>query len=277
MSQAHDLHRALLRPAIIHLLRGAGFHSTKPSVLDTLTNLAERHLLLLASTAAQHAMLSHNDPIPTVSDVRLALAAAGVLHPLTDPSEEAWRERMRKPLAEIADVPQGGRARGAAQKRRRDDEDTRDVREFTRWFDSAPHREARRVAGMLPENASGAAVAGGVGGTSGAALPAVGVGGGVVAAEDFLSVLKKKHSRAGEESRLRGTVLSNIPDEKDIVIEGGPVQYIRDWRPRTNALPDEEEQGDAAEAAADDDDNSSLSSIASSEDLPLAGMRSIEA
>lgn len=263
MSQAHDLHRALLRPAIIHILRAAGFHSTKPSVLDTLINIAERHILLLASTTAQYAMLSHNDMISTVSDVRMALAACGIMHPLTDSSEEAWKERMRKPLAEIADVPQGGRQRVAAQKRKRDEEDTRDVREFTRWFDSTQHREARRVAGMIPEI--------GVGG----ALPAVGVGGGVVVAEDFFSVLKKKHSRAGEESRLRGTVLSNMPDEKDIVIEGGPVQYIRDWRPRSETQLDEE-QPDAAEAA-DDDDNSSLSSIASSEDLPLAGMRSIEA
>lgn len=250
MSQSHDLHRALLRPAIIHLLRAAGFHSTKPSVLDTLTNLAERHLLLLASTTAQHALLSHNDPLPTISDVRMALTDCGVLHPVTDPAEEAWRERMRKPLVEIADVPQGGRQRQAAQKRKRDEDDTRDVREFTRWFDGPAHREARRVAGMIPDLTSTAAGA--------AALPAVGVGGGVVQAEDFLSALKKKHGKAGDDSRLRGTVLSYLPDEKDVVIEGGPVQSLRDWKP----TPTGKNEDTAAQAGEeDDDDDSSLSSI----------------
>jgi transcription initiation factor TFIID subunit 3 len=237
---------------MIHILRGAGFHSTKPSVLDTLTNIAERHLLLLASTAAQYAMLSHNDPLPTISDMRMAFSECGVIHSLTDPSEEAWKERMRKPLTEIADVPQAGRQRQAAQKRKRDEEDTRDVREFTRWFDSAQHKEARRVAGMIPE-----ASVGGV-------LPAVGVGGGVVQAEDFLTTLKKKHPKAGDESRLRGTVLSQLPDEKDVVIEGGPVQHIWEWNPNAGKiLPSE---GQNAGADEDDDDNSSLSSLAASTD-----------
>ncbi|EMC93283.1 hypothetical protein BAUCODRAFT_235095 [Baudoinia panamericana UAMH 10762] len=136
MSQSHDLHRALLRPSIIHILRAAGFHSTRPSVLDTLTNIAERYLLLLATTTARHAANSHND--------------AGM-----------------------------------------EEEDLADVRVFEEWFDGAQHAEMRRVAGMVPD--AGAA------GTA----PAVGVGGGVVVAEDFL-----------------------------VVVEGGPVQRVRDWRPR---------------------------------------------
>jgi transcription initiation factor TFIID subunit 3 len=236
---------------MIHILRGAGFHSTKPSVLDTLTNLAERHLLLLASTAAQHAILSHNDPIPTITDMRMALSECGVIHSLTDPSEEAWKERMRKPLTEIADVPQAGRQRQAAQKRKRDEEDTKDVREFTRWFDSMQHKEARRVAGMIPEASVGGA------------LPAVGVGGGVVQAEDFLTTLKKKHPKAGDDSRLRGTVLSQLPDEKDVVIEGGPVQHIWEWTPNSGKVLPAEDQVAAGD---DDDDNSSLSSLSASAD-----------
>jgi transcription initiation factor TFIID subunit 3 len=236
---------------MIHILRGAGFHSTKPSVLDTLTNLAERHLLLLASTAAQFAMLSHNDPIPTITDMRMALSECGVIHSLTDPSEEAWKERMRKPLTEIADVPQAGRQRQAAQKRKRDEEDTKDVREFTRWFDSMQHKEARRVAGMIPEASVGGA------------LPAVGVGGGVVQAEDFLTTLKKKHPKAGDDSRLRGTVLSQLPDEKDVVIEGGPVQHIWEWTPNVGKTLLVE---DPTVAADEDDDNSSLSSLSASAD-----------
>lgn len=220
MSQSHDLHRALLRPAILHTLRAAGFHSTKPSVLDTLLNLAERHLVLLASTTAQHAVSSHNDPVPTISDVRMALSDCGVLIPLEGAAEEAWKERMRIPLAEMADVPKAGKQRMIAEKRKRDDEDTEDVREFARWYDSSQYREIKRVAGLEKDlNVPGA-------------VPLIGVGGSVVKEDDFFTALKKKHSKSGDDSRLQGTVLGRPADERDVVIEGGPAQRLRDWRPR---------------------------------------------
>lgn len=220
MSQSHDLHRALLRPAILHTLRAAGFHSTKPSVLDTLLNLAERHLVLLASTTAQHAVSSHNDPVPTISDVRMALSDCGVLIPLEGAAEEAWKERMRIPLAEMADVPKAGKQRMIAEKRKRDDEDTEDVREFARWYDSSQYREIKRVAGLEKDlNVPGA-------------VPLIGVGGSVVKEDDFFTALKKKHSKSGDDSRLQGTVLGRPADERDVVIEGGPVQHLREWRPR---------------------------------------------
>lgn len=220
MSQSHDLHRALLRPAILHTLRAAGFHSTKSSVLDTLLNLAERHLVLLASTTAQHAVSSHNDPVPTISDVRMALSDCGVLIPLEGAAEEAWKERMRIPLAEMADVPKAGKQRMIAEKRKRDDEDTEDVREFARWYDSSQYREIKRVAGLEKDlNVPGA-------------VPLIGVGGSVVKEDDFFTALKKKHSKSGDDSRLQGTVLGRPADERDVVIEGGPVQRLRDWRPR---------------------------------------------
>lgn len=218
-SQAHDLHRALLRPAIIHILRAQGFHSTKPSVLDTLVNLAERHILLLASTTSQHAWSSHNDPVPTITDLRMALSDCGVLIPLTDPSEEAWKEYMRRPLPEMAQAPKGAEERVQAAKRKRDEEDTRDVREFTSWYDSAAYKEIKRVAGIIPDpNTTGISV---------------GVGGSVVQGDDFLTTLKKKQNKAGgdHDARLQGTVLGRVGDDREVLVEGGPVQRIRDWKP----------------------------------------------
>ncbi|KAI5370556.1 Putative bromodomain associated domain, histone-fold [Septoria linicola] len=215
MSQAHDLHRALLRPVILHTLRAAGFHSTKPSVLDTLVNLAERYLILLASTTAQHATSSHNDPVPTLTDVRMALSECGVLIPLEGAAQEAWKERMRLPLSEMALIPKGGEKRVAVEKRKRDEEDTRDVREFTKWYDSSQYREIKRVAGL--EKDTGAVV---------------GVGGSVVKEDDFFTALKKKHSKSGDDSRFQGTVLGRPADEKDVLLEGGPYQRVQDWRPR---------------------------------------------
>ncbi|KAF7185060.1 hypothetical protein HII31_13683 [Pseudocercospora fuligena] len=222
MSQAQDLHRALLRPAIIHTLRAAGFHSTKPSVLDTLVNLAERHLLLLATTTAQHAWSSHNDPVPTITDIRMALSDCGVLIPLTSPSEESWKERMRKPLSEVAaDVPQGGTKRMQAEKRKRDEEDTKDVRDFTKWYDSSQYREIKRVAGLEKD----LSVAG--------AAPVIGVGGSVVKEDDFFTALKKKHAgKVGGDERFQGTVLGRTAEDREVVVEGGPVQKIHEWRPR---------------------------------------------
>lgn len=224
MSQAHDLHRALLRPAIIHTLRAAGFHSTKPSVLDTLTNIAERYLLLLASTTAQHAYNSHNEPTPTITDLRLALTDCGVLIPAEGAAEEEWREVMRVSVVELGNRAGEGKAaekRMAAEKRKREEEDLRDVTEFKRWFDGGQHAEIRRVAGMAPDHSAT--------GT----LPAVGVGGGMVHGEDFLTILKKKHGKGGgqEDGRLQGTVLGRDGEDKEVLVEGGPVQSIRDWKP----------------------------------------------
>ncbi|KAK1064568.1 hypothetical protein LTR74_008570 [Friedmanniomyces endolithicus] len=225
--QPPDLHRALLRPPILHLLRAAGFHSTKPSVLDTLTNLAERHLLLLAATTARYADLNHNDPVPTVTDLRMALAECGSLIPLESATEEVWREELRVPLPEMERKAAtggllmggggGGEARVRAEKRKRDEQDVRDVVGFTQWFEGREHAEARRVAGMGPE-AEGA--------------PAVGVGGGVVRAEDFLVGLRRKMGKGVEEGRLVGTVLGGWAEGKRVCLEGGPVGRIGEWRPR---------------------------------------------
>ncbi len=216
-SQSHDLHRALLRPFVIHTLRAAGFHGTKPSVLDTLTNLAERHLLLLASTTAKHSLNSHNDLIPTISDVRTAMSECGVLIPLQGGTEETWSEILRRPLDEYATMD-GGIGREQAAKRKRETEDVSDMQRFLRWVDGDQHAEIKRVAGMTSDSAAGV----------------VGVGGGLVKEGDFLEKLKKGHSggaSGNDEARLHGTVLAREAEDRSVHIEGGPVQTLRDWRP----------------------------------------------
>ncbi|KAL1997779.1 hypothetical protein VTN02DRAFT_787 [Thermoascus thermophilus] len=177
-----NLHNALLRPPVIQILRAAGFHSTRPSVLDTLVDIAARYLLLLASSAADHANNSHPDiPAPTLEDVRLALEDAGALRPQMRGTEEAWRG----------------------------EEDLRGLEGFLGWFTGPVNREIRRIAGFVPSE------------------------GDVIDAdslekEDYLTSLKKKHSKTGEESRYAGTVLGKSAEEHPVVIEGG-VASIRDW------------------------------------------------
>lgn len=130
---------------------------------------------------------------------------------------------MRKPLTEVADIPtQGGLKRMQAEKRKRDDEDVKDVRDFTKWFDqdSTQWREIKRVAGLEKD----LSVAG--------AAPVIGVGGSVVKEDDFFTALKKKHGgKSGGDERFQGTVLGRPMDGKEILVEGGPVQRINEWRP----------------------------------------------
>lgn len=227
-TQTYDLHRALLRPAIVHILRAAGFHSTKPSVLDTIANLAERYLMILASTTAAHARSSHNDAVPSITDIRMALAECGALSPLSGAAEEDWRERMRRPMSEIEQPENGGPTRAQAEKKRREEEDLKDVRDFMRWFDSPQHAEMRRIAGLVPDaSVTGAATA-----------PTIGVGGGVVQAEDYLQILKSKQGKSTIDIRYQGTALGQPGEDRNITIEGGPVGSLRDWRPpQTYAKP----------------------------------------
>ncbi|KAL1302446.1 hypothetical protein AAFC00_002838 [Neodothiora populina] len=211
MSAAQQLHSSLLRMPIIYILRAAGFHSTRPSVLDTLVNIAERYLLLLAESTLNHALDNHNTNIPTVTDVRLALTECGALIPIMSAAEEDWTEKFRHSMSDYDDMKFGD-TRRTGESNRRADEDARDVREFIQWIMSDQNKEIRRIAGVLPE---------------------VGPGG-IVAGEDYLTALKKKHSKTGEESRYQGTLLGKPAEDRPVKIEGGPFETLHEWQLKTS-------------------------------------------
>ncbi|KMU77327.1 bromodomain containing protein [Coccidioides immitis RMSCC 3703] len=86
-----DLHHCFLRPPIIQILRAAGFHSARPAVIDTLTDIAGRYLLLLASSTVDHTLNSHSeDPVPTLDDVLMAFNDVGALRPQKTRLEEPY-------------------------------------------------------------------------------------------------------------------------------------------------------------------------------------------
>lgn len=158
-----QLHNALLRPPIIQILRAAGFHSTRPSVLDVLADITSRYMLLLASSTAAHAANAHpDDPGTRLEDVCQALQDAGAL---------------------------------------RDEDDDMSPDTFLRWLVGS--REIRRVAGYLP--------------SEGDMVDPEAMN---EKEEDYLTALKKKHSKTGEESRYAGTILGKRAEEHEIVIEG---------------------------------------------------------
>jgi transcription initiation factor TFIID subunit 3 len=141
----NDLFQTLLRPAVLHILRAAGFNGAKPSVVDTLVDLTARYLTLLASRTAYNAYSNHNDLDPDISDVRMALQDCGLLTPSMTAAEEVWKEMLRKPLEEYDDES-GARAK---EEKRREVEDTLDVNTFIDWIRGPQHEEIRRVAGVL--------------------------------------------------------------------------------------------------------------------------------
>ncbi|KAF2739222.1 hypothetical protein EJ04DRAFT_549327 [Polyplosphaeria fusca] len=206
----NDLFTTLLRPAVLHILRAAGFHSAKPSVVDTLVDLTARHLFLLASRAAYHAYLNHNDVEVNISDVRIAMQDCGVLVPTLTATEEAWKEILRKPLEDYV-VETGARAKEA---KRRDAEDTEDVNSFIDFVQGKYNATIMRMA-VGEKNAL----------TEAETLDREEL-------EDYLNTLMKKHSKTGVESRFQGTVLGHPNDPKPIKIEGGPVDSIDQWNRR---------------------------------------------
>lgn len=154
----------------------------------------------------------------------MAMQDCGALVPLEGGGEEEWEETMRRGVAEYAGMD-GGEERARRVGKEREEADLKAVRQFVRWFDGKEWAEIRRVAGMVADSAT----------TAPAGNVAVGVGGGVIREEDFLEKLKKRYHRAGggEDARLAGTVLGKRDAEgRGIVIEGGPVQHLKEWRPR---------------------------------------------
>ena len=117
---SHALHSSLLRLPIMHILRAAGFHSTRPATLDTLVDLASRYLTLLATTTASHALVNHNDLIPTVTDVCMALQDVGAFKP----------------------------QRGTMEEQCIGEEDMRGVDGFLEWLRGDGNAEIRRIAGL---------------------------------------------------------------------------------------------------------------------------------
>lgn len=147
---SRDLINTLLRPTVLHILRAAGFHSAKPSVVDTLVDLTARYILLLASRTAYNASSNHNDATPDITDVRMAMQDCGVLVPTLTGSEEMWKEILRKPLEEY-DEETGARTK---EEKKRLLEDTADVNEFIDWIRGDFNKEINRIAGISKQSMS---------------------------------------------------------------------------------------------------------------------------
>lgn len=211
MSEKQLLH-ALLKPAVLQMLRAAGFQGTKPAVADTLTEITARYIMLLASQAMAFAHLNHGDTIPDITDTRMALMNCALLQPSQTASEEMWKELLRQPIDEI---PEGSVLR-KKEAEKRDEEDTHEIKAFVNWFDGPVYKEQMRIAGLAKEN-----------------IPAEQLVEGIEQAKhvDYFTAMKQKHSKTGEASRFQGTILGKEAEARQIKIDGPPglPESIEQW------------------------------------------------
>lgn len=73
MTYPSDMFHCFLRPCVIQILRGTGFHAAKPSVVDYLTELASVYLWRLCQSAAENSTTHSAKPIPSTIDILDAL------------------------------------------------------------------------------------------------------------------------------------------------------------------------------------------------------------
>ena len=138
------IQHALLRPAVIQILRASGFHSATPGALDALTEILARYLALLAARAAARARDNHGSATPDVTDARMAMVDCGLLTPAATATQEVWLEILRAPLDEVP-LRNGLRDVQADMRRR---EDTGEIEEFVAWARGPENVELRRIAGL---------------------------------------------------------------------------------------------------------------------------------
>lgn len=142
------------------------------------------------------------------------------------------------PAPELEDIYQSLQDAGAIRPQLREweeewagEEDLRGLNGLLGWITGPAHREIRRIAGFVPSEGDM-------------------VDPDAIEKEDYLTALKKKHSKTGEESRYAGTVLGKGAEEHPVVIEGG-APSIREWSAQTRSrAPTSPDGGSSAVSSA---------------------------
>ncbi|GAB1311074.1 Transcription initiation factor TFIID subunit 3 [Madurella fahalii] len=207
MTPPPPLFHALLRPAVLQILRATGYHGAKTSVIDSVTDLAARyflHLCQLTARYATHNGNNHDDlsldlglglvpesehpAAPTIVDVRMALQRAGALLP----------ERSQVEQEYYLGLGREGKGEGEGEE-----EDMRGVEAFLKWAMGPVNREIKRIA-LDGDDEAG----------------------------DYLDALKKKHSKNDDDSKYLGTLLGRSIEHGDVLVEGGDCPSIFVWEER---------------------------------------------
>ncbi|KAI0523834.1 hypothetical protein F5B22DRAFT_418934 [Xylaria bambusicola] len=211
-----EIHLALLRPAILQILRAQGYYASTSSTIDCLTELAGQYLYEISKRTAEHATMNNylGPPgTPDVVDVRLALEECGALSPGVSPAPPAKRRHLSPGDAADGDETYDDDEEG--------EEDTAGVEEFIRWAIGRKNMRIRKIAGVVVP--PGAAIVGAEGedGTEVEERPS-----------DYLDALKRKHNKTDQDSKYAGTILGRSIDHGEVLVEGGPDTSLAAWAAR---------------------------------------------
>ncbi|KAI0535931.1 hypothetical protein GGR58DRAFT_477068 [Xylaria digitata] len=227
-----EIHLALLRPAILQILRAQGYYASTPSTIDCLTELAGQYLYNISKRTAEHATSNNylGPPgTPDVVDVRLALEEMGALCPGTDPAPPTKRRRLMPNDAANSDE--------TLHEYDDEAEDTRGVDEFIRWATGRKNQRIRKIAGVVAPPGAMAVGVEGEDGTVEEEKPS-----------DYLDALKRKHNKTDQESKYAGTILGRTIDHGEVLVEGGPDTSLAAWAARMREAslrpPDPQPTGD---------------------------------
>jgi transcription initiation factor TFIID subunit 3 len=136
-----EIHLALLRPAILQILRAQGYYSSTPATIDSLTELAGQYIYTISKRTAQHANSNNYlgpPATPDIVDVRLALEECGALWP---GAGQAKHRPSRGGNAEDGDE--------MLQDYDGEVEDMRGVDEFIQWATGRKNQRIRKIAGVV--------------------------------------------------------------------------------------------------------------------------------
>lgn len=262
-TNSQTLYRQLLRPPILDILRAAGFTRTRPAVLETLLDLTSRYLALLAYHTARHArhhelvnqdsfsILDQPPPTITITDVRMALQDVGALHPQASELEEKFINGKRgeedvrgvnnfidwcqgdvnAEIRRVAGLSLNGTEDSAAAAAVGKPAATMAAPASVQQQDFDQTRSVRQqpeITGSKSASGQDAAAAAAAAATVQDSLYPYDATSNLL--EDYLSTLKRKHSKIGEESRWQGTVLGKEASARDVVIEGWDgVEGLSEW------------------------------------------------
>ena len=173
MTPPPPLFHALLRPAVLQILRATGYHSAKTSVLDSVTDLAARYFLHLCHLTALYATHNNTHGNDSDSDQPTPLL---LLPPTTTSEEEQQQQQLQLqqqqdpnpttaspsaattlnpaiPAPTLVDVRMALQRAGALLPERireeqeyLEEEDMRGLEGFVAWATGALNREITRIA-----------------------------------------------------------------------------------------------------------------------------------
>ncbi|KAK3896921.1 hypothetical protein C8A05DRAFT_39533 [Staphylotrichum tortipilum] len=247
MTPPPPLYHALLRPAVLQILRATGYHSAKTSVLDSVTDLAARYFLNLCHVTAVYATHNSNrDPDDEdeedayyhyINGINGTTAGGGGGDELlsfesatvTATAEEggaaengttattmaaaASAAALRNPVVPaptIIDVRMALERVGALLPAR--------IHEEQEYLGS---EDLRGMEGFVAW-ATGAL---------NREIARIALDGNDEAG-DYLDALKKKHSKNEDDSKYLGTLLGRSIEHGDVIVEGGEYPSISAWEER---------------------------------------------